>query len=83
MSEDARTPEASQGGPETTPGATPPEPQAPATDEKGRRLFDENGQPIHWATPRERVTAFILALVVIAITIAVAYSLAVGDFIRW
>ena len=69
-------------GPEesVSPESTPRE---PAVDEKGRRLFDEFGQPIHWATPRERVTAFILALVVIAITIAVAYSLAVGDFIRW
>ena len=35
-------------------------------------------------TPQgERIVALVLALVVIAITIAVAYSLAVGDFIRW
>ena len=82
MREDERTPEASQGGPETAPGATPPEPQAPVTDEKGRRLFDEFGQPIHWATRYERIVALVLALVVIAITIAFAYSLSTGDLIR-
>ena len=52
-------------------------------DDQGRRLFDESGQPIHWATKSERVIALILALVVIAITIAMAYSIAVGDFFRW
>ncbi len=51
-------------------------------DSQGRRLFDDNGQPIHWATPRERVIALILALVVIAITIAFAYSLSTGDLFR-
>lgn len=56
--------------------------EKPQVDEQGRRLFDDNGQPIHWATPRERVTAFILALVVIAITIAFAYSIYTGDLFR-
>lgn len=57
-------------------------PQEPQVDEQGRRLFDENGQPIRWATPRDRVVAFLLALVVIAITIAFAYSIATGDLFR-
>lgn len=51
-------------------------------DEQGRRVLDDNGEPIHWATRRERVVAFILALVVIGITIAFAYSLSTGDLIR-
>ena len=51
-------------------------------DEQGRRLFDENGEPIHWATPSQRVIAWVLALIVIAITIAFAYSLSTGDLIR-
>lgn len=51
-------------------------------DEQGRRVLDDNGQPIHWATKYERVVAFVLALVVIAITIAFAYSLSTGDLIR-
>lgn len=84
MSQD-NTPQGETPEESVSPESVSPEsaPQEPAVDEKGRRLFDELGQPIHWAAPRERVTAFILALVVIAITIAVAYSLAVGDFIRW
>ena len=45
-------------------------------------MLDDNGEPIHWATKWERVVAFILALVVIAITIAFAYSLSTGDLIR-
>lgn len=57
--------------------------QAPIPrDEQGRRVLDDNGEPIHWATKWERVVAFILALVVIAITIAFAYSLSTGDLIR-
>lgn len=56
---------------------------APLLDDQGRRVLDDNGQPIHWATKGERVIAFILALVVIGITIAMAYSIAVGDFFRW
>lgn len=51
-------------------------------DEQGRRVLDDNGQPIHWATKYERVVALVLALVVIAITIAFAYSLSTGDLIR-
>ncbi len=51
-------------------------------DEQGRRKFDENGEPIHWASKRDRVVALILALIVIAITVAMAYSLSTGDFVR-
>lgn len=58
-------------------GQTPP-----LLDEQGRRVLDDNGEPIHWATKWERVVAFILALVVIGITIAFAYSLSTGDLIR-
>lgn len=72
---------------ETKPEDRPQSPEAPGEapvvrDEKGRRLFDENGQPIHWATRYERIVALVLALVVIAITIAFAYSLSTGDLIR-
>ena len=66
------------------PEAQTPEAQAePLLDEQGRRVFDDNGDKIHWATRYERIVALILALVVIAITIAMAYSIAVGDFFRW
>lgn len=51
-------------------------------DEQGRRVFDENGERIHWASRRDRVVALILALIVIAITIAMAYSISTGDFFR-
>ena len=56
---------------------------APILDEQGRRVLDDNGQPIHWATKGERVIALVLALIVIAITVAMAYAIAVGDFFRW
>lgn len=56
--------------------------ERPQVDEQGRRLFDENGQPIRWATPRDRVVAWVLALIVIAITIAFAWSIATGDLFR-
>ena len=52
-------------------------------DDQGRRVFDDRGDPIHWATPGQRVIALVLALIVIGITIAMAYSIAVGDFFRW
>ena len=52
-------------------------------DSQGRRVLDDQGQPIHWATKSERVIALVLALIVIAITIAMAYAIAVGDFFRW
>ena len=52
-------------------------------DEQGRRVYDDNGEKIHWATPAQRVVAFVLALAVIGITIAMAYAIAVGDFFRW
>ena len=52
-------------------------------DEQGRRVYDDNGEKIHWATPAQRVIAFVLALVVVGITLAMAYSIAVGDFFRW
>lgn len=48
-------------------------------DEQGRPLVDENGEPIRWATPRDRVVAWVLALIVIGITIAFAYAIATGD----
>lgn len=57
-------------------------PQPPAerpVDELGRHLVDEDGAPIRWATPRDRVVAWALALVVIGITIALAYAIATGD----
>ncbi len=57
-------------------------PEQPELDDQGRRKFDENGEPIHWASKRDRVVAFILALIVIAITVAMAYSLSTGDFVR-
>ncbi len=53
-----------------------------AVDDQGRRVYDEFGEKIRWATPRDRVVAWVLALIVIAITIAMAYSIAVGDFFR-
>ena len=52
-------------------------------DDQGRRVLDESGQPIHWATKGERVIALVLALIVIGITIAMAYAIAQGDFFRW
>ena len=52
-------------------------------DEKGRHVYNEYGEKIHWVSKRDRVVALILALVVIAITIAMAYSISVGDFFRW
>ncbi len=51
-------------------------------DDQGRRVYNENGEPIHWASKRDRVVALVLALIVIAITIAMAYSLSTGDFVR-
>lgn len=53
-----------------------------ALDEQGRRVYDETGEKIHWATGRERVIAWALALIVIAITIAMAYAISTGDFFR-
>ena len=52
-------------------------------DDQGRRVLDETGQPIHWATKSERVIALVLALIVVGITIAMAYAIAVGDFFHW
>ncbi len=51
-------------------------------DDQGRRVYNENGEKIHWASKRDRVVALVLALIVIAITVAMAYSIAVGDFFR-
>ncbi len=51
-------------------------------DDQGRRVYNENGEKIHWASKRDRVVALVLALIVIAITIAMAYSLSTGDFVR-
>lgn len=48
-------------------------------DELGRRKFDENGEKIHWATRSQRITAWVLAIIVILITLAYAYSISTGD----
>lgn len=48
-------------------------------DSQGRHLVDEDGQPIRWATPGQRVIAWVLAGIVIAITIAFAYAISTGD----
>lgn len=53
-----------------------------ARDEQGRRVYDENGEKLHWASRRDRVVAWALALIVIAITIAMAYAISTGDFFR-
>lgn len=53
-----------------------------AVDEQGRKVYDETGEKIHWATGRERIIAWVLALIVIAITIAMAYAISTGDFFR-
>ncbi len=39
-------------------------------------------EPIHWATKKERVIAWVLAIIVILITLAYAYSIATGDLFR-
>lgn len=51
-------------------------------DDQGRRVYNENGEKIHWASKRDRVVALILALIVIAITVAMTYSISTGDFFR-
>lgn len=48
-------------------------------DAQGRRLYDENGEKIHWATKSQRITAWVLAILVILITLAYAYSISTGD----
>lgn len=53
-----------------------------ARDEQGRRIYDENGEKLHWASRRDRVVAWVLALIVIGITIAMAYAISTGDFFR-
>lgn len=53
-----------------------------ARDEQGRRIYDENGEKLHWASRRDRVVAWALALIVIGITIAMAYAISTGDFFR-
>ncbi len=57
-------------------------PEQPELDDQGRRVYNENGEKIHWASKRDRVVALILALIVIAITVAMAYSISTGDFFR-
>ncbi len=64
------------------PAEQPSQQEKPQVDGQGRRLFDDQGQPIHWATPRDRAVALFLALVVIAITIAFTWSIATGDLFR-
>ncbi len=57
-------------------------PEQPELDDQGRRVYNENGEKIHWASKRDRVVALVLALIVIAITVAMAYSISTGDFFR-
>ncbi len=38
--------------------------------------------PIHWATKKERIIAWVLAVIVIIITLAYAYSIATGSLFR-
>lgn len=53
-----------------------------ARDEQGRRVYNDNGEKLHWASRRDRVVAWVLALVVIGITLAMAYAISTGDFFR-
>ena len=61
---------------------TSQQPGQPVLDEEGNPVLDEQGEVVRWATKGQRVIALILALVVIAITIAMAYSISTGDFFR-
>lgn len=53
-----------------------------AVDAQGRKVYDEAGEKIHWATGRERLIAWVLALIVIGITLAMVYAISTGDFFR-
>lgn len=55
----------------------------PEVDEQGRRTVDEYGEPIHWATPKERRWALAGAVAVILITLAMAYAIATGYLFRF
>ncbi len=57
-------------------------PEKPELEDQVRRVYNENGEKIHWASRRDRVVALVLALIVIAITVAMAYSISTGDFFR-
>lgn len=39
-------------------------------------------ESVHWATKRERIIAWVLAVIVILITLAYVYSIATGDLFR-
>lgn len=64
-----------EAGQESTPSPAGERP----VDELGRHLVDEDGEPIRWATRRDRVVAWALALIVIGITITFAWSIATGE----
>ncbi len=57
-------------------------------DEKEKELDVDQGEgtsgkePIHWATKRERIIAWVLAVIVIVITLAYAYAIATGELFR-
>lgn len=55
------------------------DPKFEERDELGRRKYDENGEKIHWATKSQRITAWVLAIIVILITLSYAYSIYTGD----
>ncbi len=40
-------------------------------------------EPVHWATKRERIIAWVLAVIVILITLAYTYSIATGRLFRY
>ncbi len=61
---------------------TSQQPGQPVLDQEGNPVLDERGEVVRWATRKQRVIALILALVVIAITLAFVYSLSTGDLIR-
>lgn len=59
-----------EGGPTLNGSAYPPE-GGPEAHEK-----------IHWATKKERIIAWVLAVIVIIITLAYTYSIATGSLFR-
>ncbi len=54
-------------------------PGGPVLDQEGNPVTDEKGETVRWATKGQRLTALILALVVVAITLAFTYAIATGD----
>ena len=54
-------------------------PGGPVLDQEGNPVLDDKGESVRWATKGQRLTALILALVVVAITLAFTYAIATGD----